>query len=201
MRKMVTEFGSTAYLATASATVSAGATSGRHGTLVSLSGGAVIDMVTDVMIQTSNGEWVHLQELPPQYECAEGTKDTDVAMPTAWILVEYDREISAGVDTTQSRQILVVPPSDATYNLRVKYLPAWADAAASNRVMIDSGNMDWVVYDVGRKIATRDEQYEAVQFRALECARLEDAMKKRIAKEGAPVRSRIALRKAKVGTW
>jgi len=201
VRKIATEAGSSAYLAMTTATLSAGATSGRHGTLAVLPGGVSLDMVRDVMAQSSNGEWYRLPEIPPQYECVDGTKDTDTGEPQGWILAEYDIETSTGAETSQSRRILITPPASATFNLRIRYLPTWTDAISTTKIMADSTNLAWVVWDVGCRLAERDEDMAALQRRVAARTSEESALRARCAGEGSKARSRIAAKRAQARRW
>lgn len=200
MRKLVTEMGSSQYLATVAGTVGPGATSGYHGSIVAVAGGASIEMVRDVQAQGNNGEWYRLPELTIANETVDGESDAQTGIPEAWILRGWDVETS-GSASAQSRQVMVIPPSNSTYNLRLVVLKTWTDAISTDRIMADSMNLEWVKWHVGVKLAERDEDAAALQRRGAALVKIEEDMRTRCAKEGSPVRSRIAFKRRGVRQW
>lgn len=201
MRKIVTEMGSSQYLVTVAGTVGPGSTSGYHGAIVAITGGASIDSVREVQAQGSSGEWCRLPELAIANETIDGERDTQTGAPEAWILRGWDAESVTVTPTSQSRQVLVIPPPNAVYNLRLVVLKVWADAIATDLILADSTNLEWVKWKVGVKIAERDDDAPALQRRREELSKLEAEMATRCSREGSPVRSRIAAKRRGARKW
>jgi hypothetical protein len=202
MRKLVTERGSSQYLATVAATAGPSASSGYSGSLVTFYGGADprVEMVRRVMAQGPSGGWYQLDQIPLQYLAADGTRDDITGKPTGWVLLGWNVEKIQSSPSSQYRQVLIVPPLNSTYNLRVIYLPGWTDAISTDRVMDDNGNLEWVKWRVGCKVAERDNLPELAS-RQQTLMRLEQQMLDRATREGSPVRSRIAVKRMVARRW
>lgn len=200
MRRLVTEAGSSQYLKRWETTAGPGTTTGYHGFIPSAPGSLFLDSVIDVAAQSSAGEWYRLPELTLQSENVDGNRDTDTRPPAGWILVSYDSELSPS-SSGASRQVMIVPPLNGTYNLRITYLPVWTDATGTDHLTIEAGNLEWVKWHVGIKLAERDEDIAALQRRREELAKLQSEMLMRATREGASARSRISARRRSARSW
>lgn len=186
-------------------TSAAGATSGRCGTIVAPSDtvSAKSILSVDVLIGTI---WQELPVVSPEEESTYNP--TRTGSPECWCHVTQDGVVVPTADATTlgTARLMLLPATDTTYSLRVRYVPD-VTLLTTDKLALDILEIDWMVAELGVYLAQRDEettpgvlqmreaQRAAAEGKALKAARTRNAVFGKTTREVRENQNLLWLRK------